>query len=124
MIPDLLCLADAELVSIEDVLPKTWWDSGFLIVVGSLLAVTLAVFIWAAFIRKPGSPSRSHSHKHSHWHPPASAPEAKPERSRSGWFFSRKRHRKRRQERPRNPTLAEAGGLPPIRTGEPPRSPI
>jgi hypothetical protein len=32
-----------------------------------------------------------------------------------------KRHRRRRHEhRPRNPTLAETGGLPPIRTEKPP----
>jgi FtsZ-interacting cell division protein ZipA len=29
-------------------------------------------------------------------------------------------HRRRREHRPRNPTLAETGGLPPIRTDAPP----
>lgn len=34
------------------------------------------------------------------------------------------RHRRRRQEhRPRNPTLAETGGLPPLRPEDPPKSP-
>lgn len=32
----------------------------------------------------------------------------------------RKRRRRRREHRPRNPTLAETGGLPPIRTEAPP----
>jgi hypothetical protein len=32
----------------------------------------------------------------------------------------KRRHRRRREHRPRNPTLAETGGLPPVRTGRPP----
>jgi hypothetical protein len=32
----------------------------------------------------------------------------------------RRRRRRRREHRPRNPTLAETGGLPPIRTEAPP----
>jgi len=33
------------------------------------------------------------------------------------------RHRRRREHRPRNPTLAETGGLPPIRSDVPPPPP-
>jgi hypothetical protein len=35
----------------------------------------------------------------------------------------RKWRRRRRDHRPRNPTLAETGGLPPIRQPRPPETP-
>ncbi|HWI55654.1 MAG TPA: hypothetical protein VNZ22_00405 [Bacillota bacterium] len=48
---------------------------------------------------------------------------AKAQHSHSG---HRRRHRKRKHSHPdnlpRNPTLAEAGGLPPVRPDDPPRS--
>jgi hypothetical protein len=34
-------------------------------------------------------------------------------------FRKRRRHRRHHRERPRNPTLAETGGLPPVRTNPP-----
>ncbi len=34
-----------------------------------------------------------------------------------------RKRRRRREHRPRNPTLAETGGLPPIRTERPPDGP-
>lgn len=37
--------------------------------------------------------------------------------------FSRRRHRKRMTHRPRNPTLAETGGLPPPRSSNSPPAP-
>jgi hypothetical protein len=48
---------------------------------------------------------------------------AEPRRHRHhGLFHGGRRRRKRLQEhRPRNPTLAETGGLPPLRAGEPPK---
>ena len=66
---------------------------------------------------------RRHSHHHSHQHSsaPAEAAEAPDEaRRRSPPQKRRKRRRSRRRHRPRNPTLAETGGLPPVRPEGPP----
>ena len=92
-----------------------------LIVVGALAVVSLWVAVWALFVRK----SRRRLHRHHHGHhasepslkDAAAAPSgdaASPERKRLKW------RRPRRDHRPRNPTLAETGGLPPAREGEPP----
>ena len=73
-----------------------------------------AVFVWAAFFRKP----RRHRHHHPHGHSPKPLPETRSESRKAGWLLFRKRHRHRHRHRelPRNPTLAETGGLPPVRT--------
>ena len=127
MMPSLPCFADVGGVSLQDFIPKHMMDPEYIIIVGCLLAVSLLVFIWAAFFRKPGSHHhRAHHHSHRH-RPVAATADDKAEGGRRGWFFSGKhhhRHRHRRRERPRNPTLAEAGGLPPIRATDPPRGPI
>jgi hypothetical protein len=91
------------------------------IVLGALTAVTLLVFLWAGFFRKR---RRQHARHHGQHHdarpaaasapPGASEPALMESRSR------RKRRRRRRAHRPRNPTLAETGGLPPIRSEQPP----
>jgi len=129
MTPSLPCLADVGGVSLQDFFPTHMLDPEYLIIVGCLLAVSLLVFIWAAFVRKPGShPWLRRRHHHSHSHRPAPAPVAEaPEERRKGWFSLGKHHHRRhhrRRERPRNPTLAEAGGLPPIRATDQPHSPV
>jgi hypothetical protein len=124
MMSNLVWFADGSGVTLEDLFPANAWDPGILIIVGSLLAVSLAVFIWAAFFRKSGSRPHAHHHFQSRGHAQAPPPDVTPEAPKTGWFFSRKRHRRRRRERPRNPTLAEVGGLPPIRGGEQPHSPM
>jgi hypothetical protein len=69
--------------------------------------VTLLVLIWAIFIRKrPHDSSRRYSYP--------SRDSAKDNTSESGAKASR-RSRRRRKRRSLNPTLAETGGLPPIR---------
>ncbi len=87
---------------------------------GAILLVVLGVFAWAMFWRKPRR--RSHSDRH-HRHAggnsrPAVAPD--PADEKSGW---RRKRRRRREHRPRNPTLAETGGLPPPRVGPPTNPP-
>ena len=83
--------------------------------VPALLFVIGAVFAWAIMIRKPGRRHPHHHHPH-HWRSPRSDPEKK--KSGRGLLFWR-RHRRRRKELPRNPTLAETGGLPSARGTEP-----
>jgi hypothetical protein len=118
MIAVLFWLAQEETVTLQEVFQDMTIDYHHLATFGSVFLVSVGVFIWAAFFRKP----RRHRHHHPH-HPPANpAPETRSESRKAGWFFFRKRHRHRHRHRelPRNPTLAEAGGLPPVRTQSPP----
>jgi hypothetical protein len=102
-------------MTINDWIPR---DPGIVILVATLLTVTAAAFVWAAFFRK--RPRRSHYQFHHH-------SDRLSRRIKDGWnagkfLLRRRRHRRHRQHR-RNPTLAEAGGLPPIRSEDhPPHS--
>jgi FtsZ-interacting cell division protein ZipA len=99
-----------------------------MIVTGAVAAVTLLLVLWVLYFRKH---RLHHTHHHSHHHhsseesagapPPvsdatATDPEDFPETHR----HRRRRRRRRREHRPRNPTLAETGGLPPLRSDRPP----
>jgi hypothetical protein len=122
-------LAQADGFGIEDAIrgwrkltPET--RQGF-IIFGTLLIVTAAVFVWAAFIRKRGRRRRVRLRHHRHRSPaPAVAAGGKDSEAGNPVIHSRHRPRRRRhrhrRDRPRNPTLAETGGLPPYHTGEPP----
>jgi hypothetical protein len=112
-------------VDVNDVL-ATWRlmdpsTRGGLVVFGAIGLVTLLALVWAIFIRKRRRRRRSHHHSHQHSAIPtetsaalndagAALPPPEP----------RKGRRSRRRHRSRNPTLAETGGLPPIRPGGPP----
>jgi|ERR1043165_6360678 hypothetical protein len=77
--------------------------------------VTLLILIWAIFIRKrPDESSRRYKYPS---RGTATGAQSEPIPERSG-------RRRRRKRRPRNPTLAESGGLPPLRadgyTDDPP----
>lgn len=116
-----------------------------LLVLGAVLTVSLALVLWAKYLRR----SKHHSHHHHHHRRsgedvapvaraiPAGEPagESSPNPSfqpseeaddDSDDFPLRHHHRhrrrriRRREHRPRNPTLAETGGLPPIRNSETP----
>jgi len=109
-----------------DVLPGSWHWMGLtlkelLIVLGAVGVVTALVLIWAVYFRK--KPHR-HSHHHHHHHSDeAQEPAEASMNSGSGVSGERRYHRKRRrrrEHRPRNPTLAETGGLPPMRVERPP----
>ena len=109
--------------------PLAWWrmsNPAFrerLMIFAAIGLVTLLVLVWAAFIRSKRRRRHSHHHRHHHAQRPDEAPMAsqsdnvspQPEKHR------RRRH-SRHPHRPRNPTLAETGGLPPIRSENPPES--
>lgn len=88
-----------------------------LIVFGSLLMVTVAIFIWVVYFRK------KKRHPPHHWNlrdekagvSAGTAPAAREKGNR--------KERRRRRRRPRNPTLAETRGLPPVRDRQPNRPP-
>ena len=88
---------------------------------GALALLTLLLVLWAVYIRKT---PRRHSHHHYKYPAPAenkSADSVSQDGPDSGSERRyRRKRRRRRQHRPRNPTLAETGGLPPLRTEHPP----
>jgi hypothetical protein len=86
--------------SIRALIPSGSTAAQVLIYFGALFLVALAVFAWAVF-------RTQHRRRHSHHNrlKPAS------------------KHQRQSKHLPRNPTLAEAGGLPPVRTEKQPPSP-
>jgi len=115
-------------LEVKDVL-SSWRKAGsarndYLIVFGAALLVTLLIVLWAVFLRKP---RRKHQARHptQHHSPPIAASNHVASSVPAGAALSlpkRRRGRRHRNRRPRNPTLAQTGGLPPIRTGGPPES--
>ena len=91
-----------------------------LILLTAIALITVPVLVWAVFFRK--TRRREHGHHHSHHHSYDSAEPAAEDAEGDSKALHRRRkwRRPRRQHRLRNPTLAETGGLPPVRTGEPP----
>jgi hypothetical protein len=91
------------------------------IILTAVALIAVPVLVWALFLRK--SRRRQHVHHHSHHHSHHIIGNAAADDGDEAATQPRK-HRKwrrpRREHRPRNPTLAETGGLPPVRTGGPP----
>ncbi len=117
MLNSLLLLAQ---IDVDEVLPPRGNRGSFrfddtMVIVGAALGVALLLFLWAYFIRR-GRNRRSRTLHRSGVRP------GDQEHS-SGFFTGRRRRRRRRRsnpdERPRNPTLGETGGLPPPRPDEP-----
>src|SRR5690242_14068711 len=93
-----------------------------LILIGATAVVTILALIWAVTFKKR---RRHHSHRHHHHHhsPERIEPTAEESSEEEPILQSssrRRRRHRRREHRPRNPTLAETGGLPPLRTTPPP----
>jgi len=94
-------------------------------ILSALAFVTLLIVFWAAFFRRREGRSRSHRHAH-HYSREDSSNSARADQQSSTDDVPGKRRKWRRQRRPHrplNPTLAQTGGLPPIRTESPPRPP-
>jgi hypothetical protein len=96
--------------------PSVMRDS--LLVVGAVGIVILAIVIWVRYVRKkPRKRKHHHHHSRSQTVPSPTHVERNghEEESTDESRGRRKRRRRRREHRPRNPTLAETGGLPPVR---------
>jgi hypothetical protein len=76
-----------------------------------IIILVLAVFVWAAFLRKP-SGRRSARH---HWKSDKTETSDKNAKGPDSPPKARRRHKRRRPRKPLNPTLAETRGLPPVR---------
>jgi hypothetical protein len=82
---------------------------GLTMLFGAFGLVTLLILAWAIFIRKrPDESSRRYRYP--------SRESMDNDDVRESAAEGSKRRRRRRKRRSRNPTLAETGGLPPIRT--------
>ena len=104
--------AIGEVTSVEDLnvgrnsITGRLQTTDILLIIAVALLLLTALVCWAIFIRKPASETRSRVHKS---HPQV-------EETEDGMIRKRKKHRRQRREhRQRNPTLNEAGGLPPVR---------
>lgn len=75
----------------------------YLLLIGAILLVAGVVVVWAVAIRKPKGERRYKYHRVVRGQTPPAPKTSK---------------RKRRSEPPRNPTLAETRGLPPVRESE------
>lgn len=92
---------------------------GQIAILAGLGLIAAGVSVWSLFFRRSPRPR----HRHHHGHAASSAPATpKPAAGESGdpAQHHRRWRRQKRDRRPRNPTLAETGGLPPIRSGDPP----
>ncbi len=90
------------------------FSTDLLLLVGALVLVILVFLVWAVFLRKGKEADFSdwkvqQQHHHQHDHSDSSS-------GGEGSHHYRRRRRRRREHRPRNPTLAETGGLPPARS--------
>jgi hypothetical protein len=108
-----------------EMIPGAWRWMGLtlkelLFLLGAVSVVVLCLFIWAAYFRKrPGQRSHRHHHHHSRSQPEPVTASQTADSETDGDRRYRKKRRRRREHRPRNPTLAETGGLPPLRTERP-----
>ena len=83
-----------------------------LLIFGAITVVVLLALIWAAFVRK-SKRHRKHHYPRARTERTATVESERPKEAK------RRKFRRRRESRPRNPTLAETGGLPPVRSGPP-----
>ncbi len=113
-------------LSLADFLAN-WHDPrkrGTVIGLGAVVVMTL-VLLWLliSLARETGHHHHHHHHRHSDNQGHGASDEAGQIADSSGLQKRRKWRRRRRDHRPRNPTLAETGGLPPLRSqAQPPSS--
>lgn len=91
-----------------------WWD--FLLVAGVIAGLTMVIFLVALLVKSRRQRKRKSDHgpeilknTEEHLRKAGVRESVEPEEGVS------RRRRRRRDHRPRNPTLAEQGGLPPVR---------
>ena len=85
-----------------------------LVVLGAMLLVAGAGVVWVLVFRRSRRRTRLY-HRHHHRATASAAPDDKQTAAPGG-----RRRRRQRAQRPRFPTLAETGGLPPVRHSPPP----
>ena len=91
----------------------------FFILLGVILLVVLIVLFWAYAIRKRKNPMR----KHHHHHRKGVREQFKQNAGDIKELIRQRRHGHHHEQRPLNPTLAQTGGLPPLRETDKPSQP-
>ena len=93
-----------------------------LYVIGAVAFLTLVIVIWAVALRKP---RRRHGSKRAKEEPATLVRYRQEQLEDTGLLslLKSKRRRRKRRFHHRNPTLAETGGLPPVRPDAPPAPP-
>jgi hypothetical protein len=101
-----------------------------LLILGSGLFLLVLLLAWVRFyVRRPKRARHRHHHRNSSTSPAIHGPDPDavkphapptPDTPHDRSHHHRRRRRHRRDHRGRNPSLAEAGGLPPRRSGPPP----
>jgi hypothetical protein len=89
---------------------------------GAIVLLALAALIWAAYFRKRRKHHHHHHHHHHHGHEWGKNPgneNGNESPMLLSLFKTRKKRKLRKAHRPRNPTLAETGGMPSIREDRP-----
>lgn len=135
--PLFLALADARTLA-NNVGPvsssSAMMFTDFMLILGAVVLVSSLLFIWAIYFRKNAKPRRKHHRHQNSTEKPQNevssvsrddesreSADADPEDGeRSSNARHHGRRRMRRNHRHRNPTLAETGGLPPVRPPGPP----
>ena len=85
--------------------------SDMVLLIGIAILLGVALLIWAVFIRGPKQEREQHNYESRKY----------VEEREDGTIRKRKKHRRRRRDhRQRNPTLAEVGGLPPLKSDSTP----
>jgi ABC-type nickel/cobalt efflux system permease component RcnA len=90
----------------------SFWQqvSSYVYLLAAVLAAGLVALIWAVFLRR-AKRRRKHGHHHHRW-------ETEPDSRRSPHRHKHSSRDAARKELPLNPTLADVGGLPPVRRKE------
>lgn len=103
------------------------------VILGVIAVVVLGLAAWSvtALLKPTGERTRHRKHRHrddreeggprddaDEQHADDAAADESDDQGQHG--EKKRRQRRRREHRPRNPTLSETGGLPPIRTEAPP----
>ena len=91
----------------------------FLIVLGVILLVALIAVFWAFAIRK----RKNRIRKHHHHHRKGIREQFQKNAGDIKELIRERRHGHRHENRPLNPTLAQTGGLPPLRESDKPSQP-
>jgi len=89
------------------------------VLLGAMTVIAAGIAVWAVFFRD----ARRRRHRRHHREPASDSATGAASTPAQGTQHSGERvrsRRRRRELRPRNPTLAETGGLPPVRSGQPP----
>ena len=116
----LLSLAAVDFSRLRALQKSSPIKPGYDILFGAIGFVVVCILIWAVFIRKREDQTARRYREHF-----SRSGEARSgDDAANGNGGSRRKRKRRREHRQRNPTLAETGGLPPIRehlpTDDPP----